>query len=100
MKLILLNLLTFLIVASALVYRNDYSEQFIETHRETLSTMPQLSANSLTTPQSKISEKFFTLPINVLVSNGFQDLQFENLTFIYYLPLYSLLRLKDYFLLI
>jgi hypothetical protein len=100
MKLMLLNLLTFLFIATSLVYGTEASEHFIESSGDAFSCLPLLSTSPLSTPRSKMSDKFFTLHVNFFKSRSFQVLKFENLTFVYYLPLYSLLRIKDYFLLI
>jgi hypothetical protein len=38
--------------------------------------------------------------INFVESSVFKKIDFENLTFLYYRPLYSLFRLKKFFLII
>jgi hypothetical protein len=96
----LLNLLTVLIVASSMSFHVDYSPSFIETSKDSLRPLPQIGDSPLTTLQSKMSDKFFTPLINFVESSVCQKRDFENLTFLYYRPLYSLFRLKKFFLII
>lgn len=96
----LLNLLTILIVASSISFHVEYNPRFIETDRDGLRPLPRIGGNPLTAPQPKISDKIFTPLINFVESSVCKKIDFENLTFLYYRPLYSLFRLKKFFLII
>jgi len=96
----LLNLLTILIVASSISFHVEYDTHFIETARDGLLPLPRIGSTPLTAPQPKISDKIFSALINFVESSVFKKIDFENLTFLYYRPLYSLFRLKKFFLII
>jgi hypothetical protein len=100
MKSVLLNLLTILIVASSISCHIEYDQPLFETLENSFSPLPQIGLTPLSTSQSKRSEKIFIPLIDVYEFAFSKKLEFENLTFLYYQPLYSLIRIKDYFLLI
>ena len=100
MKLILLNLIALIIAVTSLHVNVQSEINFNGDGTDSLNSLPPLNLDPLRPPGSKSSQA------EILTQSFFEQAIFAILTrlplesFLYYLPIYSLNRLKEFFLLI
>lgn len=100
-KHLLFNLIAFIIAASSLQVAFSLEINFSDEGHDVISSSPLINLAALRSPNGKNSqdveishENFVELAIFNIVSS------LPTIPFLYYLPIYSLKRVKDFFLLI
>lgn len=101
MRLLLINLIALIISVTALHVSVNTDISFSKDGTDTLSSLPLLDLDPIHNPTNNRSHE-----IEILSQNAFEEELYLATTtskkndFHYYLPIYSLYRAKDYFLLI
>lgn len=101
MRLLFINLIALMISVSALHVRANTDISFSEDGADTLSSIPFLDMDPIRNPSSNRSHETEILSQNLIET----EIYLETVTnkshdFLHYLPIYSLYRAKEYFLLI
>jgi hypothetical protein len=101
MKLSLLNLIALIIAVSSLQINSHSEISFNEEGTDSLSSSPLLHFSPIRSPSSKSSNETEILSQNFIEQAFFAvSSKLPAIPFLYYLPIYSLNRAKEYFLLI
>jgi vesicle coat complex subunit len=101
MQLFLLNILAILISVSSIHFEIHTEINFKEGLEDALSVEHIFDQSPLRNPSNKNSYDHEILSLNFIETANFAaSLVTSAVDFLYYLPIYSLIRAKDYFLLI
>ncbi len=101
MKLFVLKLVALIIAVSSLHLSFTTEINFSQAGDDALSSHPLLDVNPIHNPASKSSFILLLPPLSTIQSAIFSLVEKLSVdTFLYYLPIYSLVRAKEYFLLI
>jgi hypothetical protein len=101
MKWMILNLIAFIIAASSLQVNFRSEINFSEHDSDNIGSLPSVNLHTLRTPSRKSFgrvEVTFHNDIELFISKVQTNL--PTIPFLYYLPIYSLKRVKEFFLLI
>lgn len=101
MRLYLLNILALLIAVSSIHFEIHSEISFKEGIEDALSAEHLLDQSPLSTPSNKNSYDHEILSLNLSETANIAATDIVSaVDFLYYLPIYSLIRAKEYFLLI
>jgi len=101
MKFFLLNFISFLIAVSSLYTCFHFEINFNDDGTDALSSLPLLKLDPMKSPNGKTSHSPEILNFFIGERAIFADLsELPTVSFLHYLPIHSLSRLKDFFLLI
>jgi len=101
MKLFLFNLIAFIIAISSIQVTSLSEINFDQEGMDQISSLPLLDLDPLRNPEGKSSHGTEILPENVIERTVFTTLAtLSTIPLLYYLPIYSLNRAKEFLLLI
>jgi hypothetical protein len=101
MRLMLINLIALIISVSALHVSANADISFSKDGTDTLSSMPLLDMDPIRNPANNRSHEIEILSQNLIETEVYlETVTNKTNDFLHYLPIYSLYRAKEYFLLI